>query len=414
MIRLGVIGAGLRASQMLARMHHSDPEVRVVAVADPDATGAQTSLSTAGAPAENARFFPSAEALLAEADHLDGIVLGTRCNLHAPLAVKAASAGLPLYLEKPVGITMEQLRVLREAYAGRETSVVVAFPLRMSPLFQKVMEVIRSGRLGVVNQVFAYNFVGYGGVYYGQWYRDFDIVGGLWLQKATHDFDYINRLVGCAPTFVAATQTQKIYGGDLPENLRCSECDQTAACPESPANIAIRGDDGGMGFEDHWCAFSKSIRNHDAGAALIGYSDGTHASYSQNFVSRRSAHARGARVTGYEATMEFDWTKGTVRIIEHHGNKIDEIKVPMQEGHAGGDEELSRNFLAVVRKEEPSQSTLTDGILSAAMCLAARASAETGTFRPVRVPGPRAHSVEGVLREKLVPTAMQIESEGMK
>src|ERR1700685_3250688 len=158
MIRLAVIGAGLRASSMLARMHRADPQVRVVAVADPNVTGAQNSLRAVGAPAEDATFFPSGEALLAEADHLDGIVLGTRCNLHAPLAVKVASTGLPLYLEKPVGISMEQLRVLREAYAGREASVVVAFPLRMSPLFQKVMEIVRSGRLGAINQVFAYNF----------------------------------------------------------------------------------------------------------------------------------------------------------------------------------------------------------------------------------------------------------------
>jgi predicted dehydrogenase len=336
--------------------------------------------------------------------------LGTRCNLHTPLAVKIAGAGLPLYLEKPVGISIEQLAALREAYAGRETSVVVAFPLRMSPLFKKVMEILRSGRLGIVNQVVAYNFVGYGGVYYGQWYRDFNVVGGLWLQKATHDFDYINRLMGCAPSFVAATQTQNIYGGDMPENLRCSQCDRTATCPESPANIAVRGDDGGMGLEDHWCAFSNSIRNHDAGSALIGYSDGTHASYSQNFVSRRSAHARGARVTGYEATLEFDWLKATIRVIEHHGKEIDEIKIPIDGGHAGGDGELSRNFLAVVRKEEPSQSTLTDGILSATMCLAARASAETGTFRPVRPPGSKALSVEKVVRERLVPVAAQTEA----
>jgi predicted dehydrogenase len=164
-----------------------------------------------------------------------------------------------------------------------------------------------------------------------------------------------------------------------------------------------------MGFEDHWCAFSKSIRNHDAGSALIGYSDGMHASYSQNFVSRRSAHARGARVTGYEATLEFDWTKGSIRIIEHHGKEIDEIKVPVIDGHAGGDEELSRNFLAVIRKEELSQCTLADGILSATMCLAARSSAETGTFRPVRLPGSRTRSVEEVVREKLVPASSHIE-----
>jgi predicted dehydrogenase len=394
MIRLAVIGAGLRASQMLARMHRTDPEVRVVAVADPNATIARHSLKTAGAPADDAIFFPSTETLLAEADHLDGVVLGTRCDLHSPLAVKIAPRGIPLFLEKPVGISVDQLRALREAYRGREDSVVVAFPLKMSPLFQKALAIVKSGRLGIVNQVFAHNFVGYGGVYYGQWYRDFDVIGGLWLQKATHDFDYINQLVGCPPSFIAAMETQKIYGGDMPNDLRCSQCDRTSTCPESPANISVRGDDGGMGYEDHLCAFSKSIRNHDAGSAIIGYSDGTHASYSQNFVSRRSAHARGARVTGYEATLEFDWAKQLIRVVEHHGKGVQEISIPAIEGHNGGDEYLVRNFLGIIRGEESSKSTLADGILSAAMCLAARTSANTATFRPIEVPGEMASSLE--------------------
>jgi predicted dehydrogenase len=394
MIRLAVIGAGLRASTMLAHMHRIDPEVRVVAVADPNAGSARNSLEKAGAPADGAIFFPSAEALLAEADRLDGVVLGTRCNLHSPLAVKAAPKGLPLFLEKPVGISMDQLRALGEAYRGREDSIVVAFPLKMSPLFQKALAIIKSGQLGIINQVFAYNFVGYGGVYYGQWYRDFDVIGGLWLQKATHDFDYINQLTGCAPSFIAAMETQKIYGGDRPKDLWCSQCDRTSACPESPANILVRGDDGGMGYEDHMCAFSESIRNHDAGSALIGYSDGTHASYSQNFVSRRSAHARGARVTGYDATLTFDWATQLVRVIEHHGKGVEEFSVRSSEGHNGGDEYLVRNFLGVIRGEESSKSTLADGILSAAMCLAARTSANTATFRPIEVPGELAFPLE--------------------
>ena len=47
------------------------------------------------------------------------------------------------------------------------------------------MEIVDSGRLGVVNQVQAVNNVPYGGVYYARsTYRDFDVTGGMWLQKA--------------------------------------------------------------------------------------------------------------------------------------------------------------------------------------------------------------------------------------
>src|SRR5439155_2434771 len=119
-----------------------------------------------------------------------------------------APTGLPLFLEKPVAISTEQVRALQQAYLGRESSVVISFPLRLTPLFRTVLQMVRSGRIGTINQIQASNFVPYGGVYFGQWYRDYDVTGGLWLQKATHDFDYINQIVAVPPTAVVATSTR--------------------------------------------------------------------------------------------------------------------------------------------------------------------------------------------------------------
>jgi predicted dehydrogenase len=252
--------------------------------------------------------------MLGHAGDLDALMIGTRCNIHTPMAVKAASTGLPLYLEKPVAISQEQIAALRDAYRGREKSVVVSFPMRVTPLFQAVMEVVESGRLGVVNQVQAVNYVPYGGVYYArETYRDFDVTGGMWLQKATHDFDYLNALLG-VPTAVSAVMTRKAYGGGMPHDLRCSACDRAGTCLESPTGVARRGDDGGVGTSDHLCVFGDGIELQDAGAALISYEEGTHASYTQNFLSRRSAGSRGATITGYQATLSFDWYVGTVRV----------------------------------------------------------------------------------------------------
>ncbi len=337
-------------------------------------------------PHDRTVFHPDTDRLLEHADSYDGILIGTRCDLHAPLAVKVAPTRLPLFLEKPVGISTAQLQALHAAFLGREASVVVSFPLRVTPLVQRVMEIIASGRLGIINQVQAFNYVPYGGGYFGQWYRDYNTTGGLWLQKATHDFDYINRLVGSRPLTIAATGTRKIYGGSMPADLRCSACDRVDSCPESPRNIALRGDDGGMGHGDHACAFSESIRHHDAGSALILYADGTHASYAQNFVSRRSAARRGARITGYEATLEFDWYTESIQVIEHHGTAVDTIKVEIPQGHHGGDSVLARNFIDIIRGQDVSHATLADGILSATMCIAARTSEANQTFEPVVLP----------------------------
>ena len=385
--RLAVIGLGHRAAAMIASMQTVDPGVRIRAIADPDMGSAHQRLAMVGNA--EARMYPSADAMLEDPADYDGIVIGTRCHLHTRMAIKVASVGLPLFLEKPVAISLEELDALREKFRGREDQAVVSFPLRYTPLFSKALEVVRSGVLGTINQIQAVNNVPYGGVYFGQWYRNYDQTGGLWLQKATHDFDCINLLAGSRPVSVAAMESRRVYGGEKPHDLRCSACDETQTCPESPQNLTRRGDDGGMYQDsddrtDHWCAFSREIQNHDAGSALIMYENGIHASYSQNFLSRRSAYRRGATVVGYEATLEFDLAPMELRIINHRSAKVEQVRVDGEDdGHAGGDRILAESFLDLLKGRARPNASLRDGLLSAAMCLAARESARTKTFQPV-------------------------------
>jgi predicted dehydrogenase len=387
--RLAVIGLGHRATAMIASMQAVDPGVSVRAVADPDTENARRRLVMVEPTHAEVRVYPSADAMLEDPANYDAVVIGTRCYLHTTMAIKVASAGLPLFLEKPVAISLEELGALREAFRGREDEVVVSFPLRHTPLFSKALEIVRSGTLGTINQIQAVNNVPYGGVYFGQWYRNRDQTGGLWLQKATHDFDCINLLAGSRPVGVAAMESRRVYGGEKPHDLRCSACDETETCPESPQNLARRGDDGGMYQDsddrtDHWCAFSREIQNHDAGSALIMYENGIHASYSQNFLSRRAAYRRGATVIGYEATLEFDLAPMELRIIHHRSAKVEQVQVDVGgEAHGGGDLILAQSFLDLLKGRARPDASLKDGLLSAAMCLAARESARTKTFQRV-------------------------------
>lgn len=392
-----MIGLGDRSAHMVRVMHKADPAVRVTAVAD--LRGRATVRRFDGSDVcdpSRVRVVAEADELLdpaTAADEFDGFVIATNCDSHATLAARVARTGLPLFLEKPIAISWEQLRAVHRAYAQRDEgpNVVVSFPLRLTVHVQTALEIVRSGRLGTINQVQAVNNVPYGGVYYGQWYRDYPTTGGLWLQKATHDFDYINAILGRRPFTITAMSTRACYGGTMPQDLTCSKCSITETCPESPANLARRGDDGGtMNFHsgrkenaDHLCTFSKSILHQDAGSAIVMYDGGAHASYSQNFVTRRSAGLRGATVIGYDGTLQFDWQSETLRVIDHHRDRVDEIAVKASGAHGGGDYELAKNFIDVVRGRAPSRSTLHDGMLSAAMCLAARDSAYKRTMETI-------------------------------
>jgi predicted dehydrogenase len=379
-IRLGAIGLGTRATHIASLLCQEDREVRMTLVADPSTDAARQRMLDAKIDAGNTQFITSDDAMFDRADDIDALIIGTRCNLHAKLASRWAAAKKPLFLEKPVGLNVPELQALADAWAERESLVVVSFPLRVTPLIQRVVQIAKSGRLGTINQVQAFNYVPYGGVYFGQWYRDFETTGGLWLQKATHDFDYINHLIQSVPTHIAAMGSRRIYGGDMPPEQRCGTCPRADVCPEGPIAIRDRGDDGGMGYGDHACAFSTSIRHHDAATALIRYENGVHASYAHNFVTRRSAAWRGARITGYRATLEFDWYDETIRVIDHHATSIEEIKVTVPQGHHGGDSSLIRNFLDVIHRRDASHATLQEGLVSAAMCVAAQTSEEAQEF----------------------------------
>lgn len=414
-IRIAVIGLGGRISGMIAELFRVDPTVQIAAVADPNMEQTRERLAQKNMPpSDGVKLYTTADQLLSHAREYDAIMIGTRCHLHTPLAIQACATGLPLFLEKPVAITFAQAAQLAAVYQRAYDRVVISFPLRVTDLFLTTMDIIRSGRIGKINQIQAHNNVTYGGVYFGQWYRNYDEVGGLWLQKATHDFDYINQILqGAQPVTISAMTTHKIYGGDRPHNLRCSECDRTADCMESPKNIALRGDAGGMAGawekNDHLCAYSSEIKNEDSGSALIKYDDGTLVSYSQNFISRKAAGKRGATIVGYSGTVEFDWYTEKVKVMDHHRNRVDEITSKAAGGHMGGDTRLVQMFSDVIHRRGKSQSDLRAGLLSASMCLSARESSEKGTFEKIKsvdeLAASAAETVASAVKPKRIRTA---------
>lgn len=373
--QIGVVGLGSRVGNLMAKAATHGFLFDVVAVADPAPDPER--LKRLPAPPSGIRSFSSFDQLIESGLALDGIVIGSRCDLHSSLACQAAELNKPVFLEKPVGISPQELVRLQKAFAGREHRVVVSFPLRVSPLFQSVQEIVSSGRLGTINQIQAVNYVPYGGVYFADWYRDYETTGGMWLQKTTHDFDYLGLLAASTPVSIFAAESRMVYGGTRPADLRCSQCSEQSSCLESPLNLKLHGDAGGMGDGDHWCVFSEGAQHHDAATAIITYANGLHVTYTQNFVTRRPAGRRGATITGYLGTLEFDWRSESIVVHDHKRSRTDRIEVKASTGHSGGDMALWKNFLEVVEGDSIADPDLDDGIHSASLCLNARESCRT-------------------------------------
>lgn len=375
---IGFIGYGLRSRTMMKAFEAIEADILVRAVCDPREAQIREEVAGDGRFAET-EYGQSAEALLGRGD-LDGVFVGTRCSLHARLAARVLESGIPLYLEKPVCISEEQYRSLRAAAQGRTDRAVVSFPLRVSPLVREMKRIVESGLLGRLTMVQAVNNVPYGSVYYHSWYRDPAETGGLFLQKATHDVDYISYLTGETPKDAFARTAKLYYKGNHPAGLHCPDCAEYFTCRESSYVVKhilkeeVTGDA---------CCFAVDTGNEDGASAIFTCESGLLISYNQNFVAKKGAARRGCRLIGTDASVEFDFYTGEVREDRYDTPQtVTHRFAGGAHSHFGGDEALALDFMGLMNGQKPD-SDLEAGLNSAAVCLAARRSAQSGRLEPV-------------------------------
>ena len=382
MLRLGAIGFGLRTQTVLKAIYSLGRKAEIVAITDPRKNEIYEQLKEQGEDVEHIRFFIDPDEMLDRGD-LDGVLVGTRCSLHTTMALKVLARDIPLFLEKPVATNMDDLLTLSNMDLN-DKPVVVSFPLRLTPLVKLAKEILVSGKIGTVEHVQAYNNVPYGGVYYHDWYRDERETGGLFLQKATHDLDYINYLLGIKPVRICAMKSKQVFKGTKPPSLKCIDCEEKESCYESPFSIYYTpSETEPTKPHESLCSFAVDTGNEDSGSILIEYETGMHVVYSQNFFARKGAAKRGARLLGYKGTLEFDWYKDELKVFMHHTPQVEKYKLGAALGHGGGDLVLAKNFLDVIEGKAETLAPLSAGLLSVLMCLKAKESAITKTFQRI-------------------------------
>ncbi|MDR6549302.1 Gfo/Idh/MocA family oxidoreductase [Paenibacillus qinlingensis] len=375
-MKIGVIGYGHRISSVIKEVMKADVDCQIAAIVDIRKDAVKAQLDEQGW--HHIHYYDTPEQMFA-AEQLNGVMIGTRCNLHTTMGLKVLQHNLPLYIEKPVATNYEDLLRLKQGYEASTSPVVVSFPLRVTSLVELVKEIVQSGKIGTVEHVQAINNVPYGRVYFQSWYRNEEETGGLFLQKATHDFDYIQAVLGQTPVSVCAMTSKQIFKGNKSAGLKCVDCEDNRICLESTVGTV-------EGLDPTWqyCCYAEDTGNEDSGSALFRYESGMHMSYSQNFFIRKGAAARGARFMGYKGTVDFDFYTGQVKVHMHHTARVETYDLAAGSNHFGGDAKLARNFTEVMKKKASSISTLDDGLMSALMCMKAQESAQTGTFQSLK------------------------------
>ncbi|RKT02445.1 putative dehydrogenase [Streptomyces sp. 3211.6] len=206
-IRLGVLGYGLRGA--LARTAHRPGRGAVVAaVADPD----PRARAGAAEAFPGARIHADPREVIGQPG-IDAVLVLTPDHTHAELAVRALRAGRPVFVEKPLDISVERCdEVLRTAYETG-TRLYVGHNMRHMPVVRLMRELIGRGAVGAVKTVWIRHFVGYGGDwYFKDWHAERRFTHGLLLQKAAHDLDVLHWLAGSYTEDVQALGDLMVYG----------------------------------------------------------------------------------------------------------------------------------------------------------------------------------------------------------
>jgi predicted dehydrogenase len=189
-VRLGILGCGARARVYLERL--ASLGLRPRAYADPVESAARAALDRFGG--EYATGDPGR---VLRDDGIDAVLIATRHDSHAPLALAAAAAGKAILLEKPLALRLEECAAVTEAVERAGVPCLLGHKLRHAPLFRRLVAEFPRPLLTVV-QVFDHRWPD------GSWVTDPVQGGGNVLSQGCHGADLALALHCSRPVHVVA------------------------------------------------------------------------------------------------------------------------------------------------------------------------------------------------------------------
>ena len=147
-IRWGIIGCGDVTEVKSGPAFQKARDSALVAVMRRTASLARDYAERHGVP----RWYDNADALIADPD-VDAVYVATPPSSHREYTLRAAAAGKPVYVEKPMALDLAECDAMIAACRAADVPLFVAYYRRALPRFIKVKELIRSGAIGEVRFV---------------------------------------------------------------------------------------------------------------------------------------------------------------------------------------------------------------------------------------------------------------------
>jgi predicted dehydrogenase len=146
---------------------------------------------------------------------INTVVIATRHNTHARIAVEALRAGKHVFVEKPLALNREELNQIEEALRQAPgLQLMVGFNRRFSPLSIRLRKLL-DGRAEPCNLIYTVNA---GAIPANHWTQDPSIGGGRIIGEACHFIDLLRFLVGKPIVGVEARMIGRASGVEIRED----------------------------------------------------------------------------------------------------------------------------------------------------------------------------------------------------
>ncbi|WP_104138186.1 Gfo/Idh/MocA family protein [Cryobacterium sp. Y62] len=268
----------------------------------------------------------------------DAVIVTSENTRHRTLVEAAAGAGAAVLCEKPLATTLEDALAMQAACDAAGVSLMTAYPVRFSPAFARLRELVKAGGLGALLAATGTNN---GQIPIGDraWFTDPALSGGgAMVDHIVHVADLLDALTGLAPERVRAV-SNRILHAEKPE---------------------VRAETGGL--------------------VTISYTGGFVATIDCSWSQPDTAPTWGG------LTLQIVGTQGIADIdpfSQHVGGVGPDGAVFLAYG-TNTDELLLHEFLHAVRMGRAGQPDGAAGIRSLKIVLAAQESARTGEVVSVR------------------------------
>lgn len=387
MIKLAIIGAGNRGSDIYAKLANQLGEFSIVAVAEPNEEKRQKFATEYKIITNNV--FADWQDLLKQDKLADAVIIATNDDMHYQPTKQAMAQGYHVLLEKPMSNNVTEIIKIAELDKQYpEQTLMVCHVLRYTPFFKKMRQLIQDKEIGDLVTISHHENIGYHHFSHsfvrGNW-RNSDQTSPLILAKSCHDMDLLLFLTGsdcldvCGYGNLMHFKPENAPDGaaknclDCPENVK-SKCDFNAeklyldnlerwptitiTKNQTKEHVYKALRDTGYGR----CVYHCDNNVVDHMSSTLNFANGVTATFCLSAFT--SEISRTIRVMGTRGELYGNMEENLLTIKLFNENQLRQPKQTKvidvetaESGHGGGDSEIIKSFAQSIKGNSDNNGT---------------------------------------------------------